>query len=354
MSIQTTCPNCEKKLKVADSLLGKKIKCPGCATIFAVEDSAAGDSDSPAPTAKTARTAPKKQQRPRDDEEDEAPRRPAKTAPKTDDEDDERPKKSSAKKSRRDDEDDQDDEDRPARKGKKKKSSTSMVLLILGGVGLFVCAGGCGLGYYAYSRATKAVGGAMTDAFANLPTAPGPGGPGRNPGGETSAGAKPDASVREWKEFKDDKYGFSVMMPGTPSTGLMGVGINTTKDAHFVLNVPAGQPIGPTTSGYRITFTKLARPENPKTAALDLGMMGFTSSLEVEGNKPVNEKEITFAGQPGRSWDVAPKKGDGVWHFRACIDSANGNAYWLGVGPDSKIPASDAEKFFASFKLLSN
>lgn len=35
MSISLTCPECSGKLKVADNLAGKKIKCPKCAAVFA-------------------------------------------------------------------------------------------------------------------------------------------------------------------------------------------------------------------------------------------------------------------------------------------------------------------------------
>lgn len=36
MSLSLTCPHCDGKLRVADNLAGKKIKCPKCATIFPV------------------------------------------------------------------------------------------------------------------------------------------------------------------------------------------------------------------------------------------------------------------------------------------------------------------------------
>lgn len=36
MSISLTCPKCNGKLKVADNLAGKKIKCPKCSAVFPV------------------------------------------------------------------------------------------------------------------------------------------------------------------------------------------------------------------------------------------------------------------------------------------------------------------------------
>jgi hypothetical protein len=107
-----TCPDCDRKLRVPDNLLGKKVKCPGCGVMFTAT------AGSPARGGRPA--AP-----PDDDVEDpvEAPaedrRRPARDAVvRRDDYDDRRPR-------RRDDEDDRrvrrrdddyDDEPRPRRR----------------------------------------------------------------------------------------------------------------------------------------------------------------------------------------------------------------------------------------------
>ncbi|HLW64099.1 MAG TPA: MJ0042-type zinc finger domain-containing protein [Gemmataceae bacterium] len=37
MPIQTTCPSCNKPLRVPDSLIGKNVKCPSCQTTFVAE-----------------------------------------------------------------------------------------------------------------------------------------------------------------------------------------------------------------------------------------------------------------------------------------------------------------------------
>ncbi len=37
MPISTTCPNCQRPLRVPDNLIGKAVKCPGCATTWTVE-----------------------------------------------------------------------------------------------------------------------------------------------------------------------------------------------------------------------------------------------------------------------------------------------------------------------------
>ena len=39
MSIHISCPQCQKRLNVADSAAGKKVKCPGCSRVFVAEES---------------------------------------------------------------------------------------------------------------------------------------------------------------------------------------------------------------------------------------------------------------------------------------------------------------------------
>lgn len=41
----TTCPACDKKLKVPDNLIGKKVRCPGCAGMFTAKAEGAGGGD---------------------------------------------------------------------------------------------------------------------------------------------------------------------------------------------------------------------------------------------------------------------------------------------------------------------
>lgn len=49
MSIVVACPECEKKIRVADDALGKKIRCPACEAVFATR--------APSPAPKPARPA---------------------------------------------------------------------------------------------------------------------------------------------------------------------------------------------------------------------------------------------------------------------------------------------------------
>src|SRR5438046_2526064 len=128
----TTCPKCDKKLKVPDNLIGKKVRCPGCEDTFTAQaDGSADDGyeeteEESAPRKAKAGAARKdaisdRKGSPsrRDEDEDERPR-----AKKSRDEDeDDRPRK----KSREDEEDDKprskksrDDEedDRPRKKSR--------------------------------------------------------------------------------------------------------------------------------------------------------------------------------------------------------------------------------------------
>jgi hypothetical protein len=98
MPLRTACSSCGKKLQVRDELLGKKVKCPACATVFVADADGAPNADKAAPSRPAApppaKTSPKPQvKRPappaiEDDEEDEddevqeKPRRLARSAAK--------------------------------------------------------------------------------------------------------------------------------------------------------------------------------------------------------------------------------------------------------------------------------
>lgn len=45
MSLTVSCPECDKKLKVKDDAAGKKIRCPGCSTVFPVPAKSNDDDD---------------------------------------------------------------------------------------------------------------------------------------------------------------------------------------------------------------------------------------------------------------------------------------------------------------------
>jgi hypothetical protein len=101
-----TCPDCEKKLRVPDHLLGKKVKCPGCGVMFVGKADSAPPEDEPPPPARKRATPP-----PEDRVEDK-PRSGARRSvvPPPEDEDD-RPRSR-----RRDYDEDEDDRPRARRR----------------------------------------------------------------------------------------------------------------------------------------------------------------------------------------------------------------------------------------------
>jgi predicted Zn finger-like uncharacterized protein len=76
MPINTDCPSCNRKLRVPDELLGKKVKCPTCGTVFQADESSAPsgpeEADQPVPSFPEEERSPIDQRR--DAEDDEGPR----------------------------------------------------------------------------------------------------------------------------------------------------------------------------------------------------------------------------------------------------------------------------------------
>src|SRR5688572_16937960 len=55
--LKIACPNCAKSLKVKSTAIGKKVKCPGCATAFVAGDDGDGDFAGPVEEEQISRTA---------------------------------------------------------------------------------------------------------------------------------------------------------------------------------------------------------------------------------------------------------------------------------------------------------
>jgi uncharacterized Tic20 family protein len=75
MPVAVICPTCRAKLKAPDGLIGKTVKCPGCATPVLVKEIGAAAAIAPAPSrmATTPRPAPKKPRPPEPEILDEEP-----------------------------------------------------------------------------------------------------------------------------------------------------------------------------------------------------------------------------------------------------------------------------------------
>jgi hypothetical protein len=152
MSAIVSCPTCQKYLKVDEAVLGKKIKCPTCGAVFTTS----------APVA----AAPPPEKTARRERDEERPRTPAR------DDEDERERRRRGAQRRRRREDDEEEERSPRPRGKA-NGSTGTVLLVIGGVVLFLCAGCGGLSYYIYAKineGVRTVQAAMTDAQARMAT----------------------------------------------------------------------------------------------------------------------------------------------------------------------------------------
>lgn len=128
MSTIVNCPSCQRKLKVPEELLGKKVKCPGCGGMFEAAEEIDESPPPSRPKREESRRSPREEEAERpserrrrpardddDDDEDSRARRPARSSRRDeydDDEDDDRPRR--ATRSSRLEEDD-DDDDRPRR-----------------------------------------------------------------------------------------------------------------------------------------------------------------------------------------------------------------------------------------------
>jgi hypothetical protein len=104
MPVITTCPDCDKKLKVPDNLLGKKVKCPGCSKMFTAEDSSAPEPSSSKPRDGSVTNRPSAQPRRRDDDEEED--RPRSRGRRDEDDEDDDGRGRGRSRGRRDDDDD--------------------------------------------------------------------------------------------------------------------------------------------------------------------------------------------------------------------------------------------------------
>jgi len=138
MPEQVQCPSCKQKLRVPDNLLGKKVKCPKCATIFEakVEESKGEDDGGsygftqepePKPRSKALRRAAGEEIEDEDDDEE-----PVRTRRSSSDQDEE------------DEEEDQDDEEPQPKKKKNAKRvrrNRAMDRIWAPAVGLQVTAG---------------------------------------------------------------------------------------------------------------------------------------------------------------------------------------------------------------------
>lgn len=108
MPSNVSCPNCGEVLRVPDELLGRKVRCAACQTVFTAEATAQSP---PTPTRREEPSPPPPRRRPRDEADED----------RWDDEDD-RPR-------RRDDYEDDEDEERRTRRNRRRQRAKEKVAL---------------------------------------------------------------------------------------------------------------------------------------------------------------------------------------------------------------------------------
>jgi hypothetical protein len=128
------CPHCGKKLRVPDTLLGKRVKCVSCGEAFVAETGAAEEPDDAPPRSKAGT-------RRRDEDEEQVQERPGRGRARDEEEEaEERPRRR-----RPLDEDDEEEEERPRRRKRRQNAATgafvkapAIALLVVGILGVLV------------------------------------------------------------------------------------------------------------------------------------------------------------------------------------------------------------------------
>jgi predicted Zn finger-like uncharacterized protein len=145
-----SCPECQRKLRVPNDLIGKQVKCPTCGQTFKADPAAQAPAPPPpAAEGKPARTSKVgrdkdddddravARRRARDDEDDDdRSRRRSRSRRDDDDDDEDRPRRRRSRYSRDDDDDDDDDDD-PRRRRRDLAPHRASTVLVLGILSLF-------------------------------------------------------------------------------------------------------------------------------------------------------------------------------------------------------------------------
>jgi predicted Zn finger-like uncharacterized protein len=135
-----SCPECQRKLRVPEDLVGKQVKCPTCGHTFTA-DPAAHAPPPPAPVEeKATRTSKVSRDEKDEDDEDEERSRRKRLRSSRDDDDDDDDRRRRRSRSGRDDDDDDDDRPRRRRRGSSGRDflpHRGGAVLALGIMGLF-------------------------------------------------------------------------------------------------------------------------------------------------------------------------------------------------------------------------
>jgi hypothetical protein len=306
MSVLLACTECGRKLKVPETALGKKVKCPSCSAQFV----AAEPDEAPA----AAKATPPPRTNPDGLTDRPAPRRAPGDGPA------------------------------PRREAPPKKSGPPLLLIlgILGGV-FVLCAGVLGVGGFFVYRAVSKTGEKVRQSVAEAKQAieaannnKGPG-PGMNP---MQADGIPDA---EWRDFAPAGGRFSARFPGTPAPApLVGPG-SVTK---YMLQRPHENKV------FVVLYSDAPDAPDPQ------GTLQLAANLERDNlvratrGAPVVDKAITLGAYPGREFQIRTGREFFISRLFFVRAGKGGRLYQLMIGgPGIKPDAGDAARFFNSFKI---
>lgn len=306
MSSIILCPECERKLKLPDTMVGKSVRCPGCKAIIpatskprsTASDPESDESDSPSPS-RAVKTAPS----PRSANALTRSRPPRGEEPEEDIEPDEEERVRAKPRKKR-----------PIRK----KSSGGLIIgLVVGGVLLLllVLGGGGGLIWYLLHRSK------------GIPQS-------------------------EWQAFSPPNSGCTILLPGTPveqSLNILGIMAKTyqvdrkKEDSFFAVTIFDVSP----------QFLRPSLLEDVANSSRD----GAKSRMDgiKPGSKVTSESAISLGNLPGREYQIKPPPSDrGTFITRLYLAKiGNTHRIFLVMAGGSNIEpnSGDAARFFDSFKL---
>jgi Leucine-rich repeat (LRR) protein len=157
MNVLAACPRCQTKLKIAQNVSGKTIKCPACAALFSVKLPAAATAPAPAKTAPAPPAARSATAPAQAAARAPAPGGPVKPAAKLADgvQAGESPKKSAAPKGRegRGEREAEDGRSAPRHKQERKSSGRGACAVIVGALALILLLAGGAVGYWLWQGA---------------------------------------------------------------------------------------------------------------------------------------------------------------------------------------------------------
>jgi len=134
-----SCPDCQRKLRVPNELVGKLVKCPTCGQTFTANPAAQAPAPPPPPPVEEKPTRTSKVSRDDDeDDDDERSRRPRPRSGRDDDDEDDRKRRRRSRFSRDDDEEDDDDDRRRRRRRRDLVPHRGSTILVLGIMSFFI------------------------------------------------------------------------------------------------------------------------------------------------------------------------------------------------------------------------